>query len=105
MSQVNPHLHELPVIQSPAERAEEEIAQIGLWVANVTASKLYKQKGNLQKIRLRLKELHLLIENYDKNWNLPEPAKAKLTRELTVTQTVDDFDVAAFNKKLDEVMR
>ena len=105
MSQVNQHLHELPAIQSPAERAEEEIADSGKWLADVTASKLYKKRKNLQRIRLRIRELDLLIENYDKNWNQPEPAKAKLTRELTVKQTLDDFDVDAFNKKLDEVMR
>ena len=107
MSQVNQHLHELPVIQSPAERAEEEIADSGKWLADVTASKLYKKRKNLQRIRLRLRELDLLIENYDKNWNQPEIAPGRVTREVTLkqTQTIDGFDVDAFNKKLDEVMR
>jgi len=91
MSQVNPHLHELPAIQSPKERSEEEIAQVGLWIANVTASKLYAKKANTRDIQLRLKELSLLIKKYDEDWNQPAPAPAQITRKVTVEEQVAPF--------------
>lgn len=101
----NPNLQELPQMRTPKERAEEELSEHGLWISDVTASKLYKGKANRRQILLRLRELAQMIADYGEKWpDAPSPAPQQVTRRMTVEETTRPLESGLDMRKLESAM-